>query len=138
MLTALLTLNSRSILAAVRANLLSLPEILQVVVVEVLKRGSDVVYLLVAASPVDTAASESTYIKHTVRIPATEKVGEVEHEIYTRSHIFKLIFGVVRLFSHFGAKTSPAALAPESVHLSTESEKRRELIANSSLNIRRE
>ena len=123
--------------SAVRANLLSLPEIFQQIVALIPDVGSQVVYLLVSSCPVDTTTYEGCSVEHAVRVPATEEVREVEHKVHTRSYIFPFVAGGIRSTVLGSLVSVPSALAPDTVNLTTESENRRELVADGTLEVRR-
>ena len=114
---------------SVRTNLRAIPKIIQVVVIQVLQCSGNLVHVIIAPSNVCATAYESSHVEDAVRIPATEQVGEVEHEVQAWSYIIELVVVGIRITVTGSLIAVPATLALPSVSLQAKTEDRRELVA---------
>src|SRR5574344_241282 len=122
--------------ASEHTNFCTVPEIFQQVSALVAYRLGDIVHLAVVECDIGTATEECAYVEHTVRVPAAEQVGQVEHEVKTRSYIFVFVVVGIRCAVGRSLISVPAALALPCVGLQTDGEYRTELITKTQLYVR--
>ena len=123
---------------AEQTNLCAIPDIIKIIGIKRLERFGNHICIVIAPGNVSTTTNKSRQVEHTVGVPTTEQIAQIEHQVNTGSHILILVVVGVRLRTNSSAETVPATLTLPGIGLETGSKHGAELIAQTQLYVRRD